>query len=207
MAPSHGALNYLEGYFRQNFSAAHELCHALLDDDHNITVTFEKMDDVKRDDLKKREWRANAFAAHLLFPFSARERLPLNGTENDRATEIKRAAREYRVNPIVVLYALQEARRLTPAEVNSLKPRLKVPRLEQDAVDMASETPKRRAARTTLLEAGLTPEYMNTCLRAYRNGDISYGKLADCLLVSPLDVPTVVSDFGLDASTLFGDTL
>ena len=198
-------INYLEGYFRQNFSAAHELCHALLDDDRSITVTFERPNDEERKELRKREWRANAFAAHLLFPLSARKRLRLGRTENDRATAIEHAAKTYCINPIVVLYALEEARRLTRQEVSTLKPRLRVSRPEQDAIDMATETVKRRTARKRLLESGLASEYVETCLRAYRQGEISYGKLADSLLVSPVDVPGVVSDFGLNLGTLFGD--
>ena len=65
-------VNYLEGYFRQNFSVAHELCHALVDDDHTVTVSFNRPNDEKQEELRKREWRANAFAAHLLFPHSVR---------------------------------------------------------------------------------------------------------------------------------------
>ena len=45
-------VNYLEGYFRQNFSVAHELCHALLDDDHTVTVSFDRPADEEQEELR-----------------------------------------------------------------------------------------------------------------------------------------------------------
>ena len=193
-------VNYLEGYFRQNFSIAHELCHALLDDDHTVTVSFNEPDDEQQEELRKREWRANTFAAHLLFPHSVRERLPLGDTEDDRFRAVKRAAESYHVNPIVVLYALQEAGRLSEEQVKGLKLGLRISKHEQAAADMAAETTNVQQRLTRLLEAGLAPEYVKTCLRAYREGEISYGKLADALLVSPVNLPSVVSDLGFDVS-------
>ena len=200
-------VNYLEGHYRQNFSVAHELCHALLDNDHTVTVSFERWEDEERKDLHKREWRANSFASHLLFPIAARQRLPLGSTQLERADVIKRAAQEYRVNPIVVLIALQEAKRLTGQDVKALRPLLKIPRPQQDAAEMAGEPPRIRSARKTLLEMGLTSEYVQTCLRAYREGEISRGKLADALLVSVVDVPSVVSVLDPNAATLNGEAL
>ncbi len=192
-------VNYLEGYFRQHFSVAHELCHALLDRDHTATVTFEKLRDEEQAELRKREWRANAFAGHLLFPNGVRKQLSLGDTDDDRVRSVRGAAESYRVNPVVVLYALQEARRLSKRQVGDLKPKLGIPKSEQDATDMAAETTKVRKRRRRLLEAGLAPEYVETCIRAHREGEISYGKLADALLVSPIDLPNVVSDLGYDA--------
>lgn len=194
-------INYLEGYFRQNFSVAHELCHALLDRDYSVSVTFARPDDEKqKEKLKRREWRANEFAAHLLFPHSARRQLSLGYTDDDHVRAVMDTARSYRVNPVVVLYALRQARRLPQQKVRDLKPRLRVSRGEQDAADMAGETPKRRQVRKTLLETGLAPEYVAICLRAHREGEISYGKLADALLVSPVEVRSVVSNLGFDAA-------
>ena len=193
-------VNYLEGYFRQNFSVAHELCHALLDDDHTVTVSFDRPADEEREELRKREWRANAFAAHLLFPHRVRERLSLGDTGDDHVRAVKHAAESYHVNPVVVLYSLQEAGRLSQQQVRNLKPGLTIPKHEQNAADMAAETTTVQQRLKGLLEMGLAPEYVKTCLRAYREGEISYGKLADALLVSPVDLPSVVSDFDYDMS-------
>ena len=195
-------VNYLEDYFRQSFSVAYELCHALLDSDHSATVSFERPDDKRQQrELQKREWRANAFAAHLLFPQSARKKLSLGDRDEDHIRAVKEAAQSYHVNPVVVLYAMEEADRLSKQTVRNLKPGLRIPRHEQDATDMVMETPKRQQVRKRLLETGLAPEYVGLCLRAYREGEISYGKLADALLVSPVEVPSVVSGLGLDAAT------
>ena len=114
-------VNYLEGYFRQNFSVAHELCHALLDDDHTVRVSFDGPADEEQEELGKREWRASAFAAHLLFPHGVRERLSLGGTEDDHLRAAKHAAESYHVNPIVVLYSLKEAGRLSKQQVPELE--------------------------------------------------------------------------------------
>ena len=200
-------VNYLEVHYRQNFSVAHELCHALLDNDHTVTVSFESPEDEEQNELQRREWRANSFASHLLFPVGARQRLPLGSADHVRANAIKRAGQEYRVNPIVVLYALQETGRLTQREVTVLKPRLRIPRAEQDAADMADEPTRIRDTRRSLLERGLSPEYVRTCLHAYQEGQVSYGKLADALLVSAVDVPSVISVLGLDAAALSGEKL
>ena len=113
---------------------------------------------------------------------------------------MKRAAESYHINPVVVLYALKEAGRLSGEQVEGLKPGLTIPKHEQDAADMAAETTKVQQRLTRLLEAGLAPEYVKTCLRAYREGEVSYGKLADALLVSPVDLPSVISDLGYDVS-------
>ena len=123
----------------------------------------------------------------------------MGDTDDDRVRSVRRAAESYRVNPVVVLYALQEAGRLSERQVGDLKPKLRIPKSEQDATDMAAETTKVRKRRKKLLEAGLAPEYVETCIRAYREGAISYGKVADALLVSPIELPTVISDLGCDA--------
>ena len=81
-----------------------------------------------------------------------------------------------------------------------MKPSLTIPKHEQNAADMAAETTTVQQRLKGLLELGLAPEHVKTCLRAYREGEISYGKLADALLVSPVDLPSVVSDFDYDVS-------
>ena len=193
-------VNYSEGYFRQNFSVAHELCHALIDDDHTVTVSFKSVNDEIQEELRRREWRANEFAAHLLFPHSIRENLILGDSDEERALAVIRAAKSYHVNPIVVLYALQDAGRLSKPQVEHLKSksRLKIPRHTQDYADMAAEPTKVRQRLTKFLEAGLAPEYVKTCHRAYREGEISYGRLADALLVSPVDLPNILAELGYD---------
>jgi Zn-dependent peptidase ImmA (M78 family) len=56
-------INYSEDVYRQRFSAAHEMAHALLDDDEEVVVSFHKSSTV---DL--REVRANTFASRYLIP-------------------------------------------------------------------------------------------------------------------------------------------
>jgi Zn-dependent peptidase ImmA (M78 family)/transcriptional regulator with XRE-family HTH domain len=189
-------VNYLDDSYRQNFSVAHELCHAILDNDCNVTVSFERPGDEEIEDRKRREWRANSFASHLLFPQSVRERLKLGATDDDRSQAIRHAADSYRINPVVVLYALQEAKRLTKQEVATLHPGLKIPRAEKDDADLDGETARIRERRKRHLESGLSPEYVETCVRAYREGEISLGRLSDALLSSPVDLSAVLANLG-----------
>ena len=124
----------------------------------------------------------------------------MGGTSEDRIRAVMRAADSYRINPIVVIYALKEARLLSKREARALEHDLKIPRNEKEDADLAGETAKVQDRRKKLLEAGLAPEYVATCLRAYREGEVSYGKLADALLVSPVDLPSVASDLGHNVS-------
>ena len=189
-------VNYTEDLFRQHFSVAHELCHSILDNDRSVTVSFERLNDEAQEELRKREWRANSFASHLLFPQNARDRMPLGGTDDDFARTIMRAAEVHRINPVVVLYALQEAGRLPEQKVSTLKPDLRIPRGAKDDADLTDLPERVKEHRKILLEAGLSPEYVETCLRAYREGQISIGKLAEALLASPVILPSVLSDLG-----------
>ena len=189
-------VNFSDDIFRQNFSVAHELCHAVLDHDCKITVSFEKERDEVAEDRRQREWRANSFASHLLFPQSVRERVQLGASDDDHVRAVRRASASYKVNPVVVLYALQDAKRLTERQVATLKPGLKVPQEQKEDADLAGETARVRDRRGRDLASGLSPEYVETCLRACREGEISVGRLADALLVSPGELAEVLTDLG-----------
>lgn len=191
-------VNYSEDLYRQNFSVAHELCHALLDVDCEVTVTFERESDETADGRKRREWRANAFASYLLFPQAAERTLELGGTVDELTTSVVRAARHYRVNPEVILYRLKETKRLTEEDVAALKPGLRIRRDDKVDSDLVGESKKVKERRRRHWESGLSPEYVETCVRAYRDGQISLGRLADALLVSPLELTHVLSDLGTD---------
>ena len=189
-------INYSEDLYRQSFSVAHELCHAILDDNYNVTVSFEQVSEEENDIRQRREWRANSFASHLLFPQSVRERFPLGVTNDDRARAICHAAVSYGINPVVVLYALEEGNRLTSQEVATLKPGLKIAQDQKDDADLAGETARVQERRERHLAVGLSSEYVDTCVRAYREGKISFGRLADALLSSPVELPAILSDLG-----------
>lgn len=190
-------INYLEDSYRQNFSAAHELCHAILDDDCPVTVSFKREQDEANEDRRSREWRANSFASHLLLPQSARDGLAWGPTDEARARSIVRMAKVYRVNPVVALYALQDAGRLSQDEVERLKSGLRIPHDEKHDADLSGEPARVRDRREQPLKAGLSSEYVETCVRAYREGQVSWGRLADALLVSPVELPTVLTDLGV----------
>lgn len=64
-------VNYSEDIYRQRFTAAHEMAHAIFDSDEEVVVSFVRPD---RDDLV--EIRANRFASCYLMPPSMLKRLP-----------------------------------------------------------------------------------------------------------------------------------
>ena len=200
-------VNFEEDLFRQNFSVAHELCHALLDKDSLVTVSFNQSGYEKHDDRQKREWRANSFASHLLFPHGVRMKIALGSSETEYIPFIRRAAETYHVNPEVILYALQEASRLSEQQVEALKPSVKLTKNEKEDADFMGETSKVKWRRKRHLEKGLSSDYIRTCLRAFSEGQISYGKLANALLVSPVDLPEMITDLGHDKMLLEGGRL
>ncbi|WP_223280157.1 XRE family transcriptional regulator [Nostoc sp. PA-18-2419] len=55
-------INYLDDLYRQNFSAAHEYCHALFDSSVGQEITYFNKNN------NGCEWRANSFAGNFLVP-------------------------------------------------------------------------------------------------------------------------------------------
>lgn len=185
-------VNYSEDVYRQRFSAAHEMAHAIFDADQGATVSFERPDGT---DLV--EIRANRFASCYLMPPAFLSKLPDPNRWSD--SDVIDWANRLRVSCSALAIALREAKladQATFARISRL-------RVAQDAkIDPElpeSLNPTQRSRKEQWLERGLSDQYVTLCFEAQSAGVISQGRLAEALLCS--------QDELLELTRLYGRTL
>jgi len=167
-------VNYDEDVYRQRFTAAHELAHALMEDsEFNVSLN--------RDGSNLLEVRANAFASHYLVPPAfARAVLSRIATWND--TTIVEWAKRLKVSTEVLRISLKEQRIIDNIIFDQLKGS-RVPRNQKVDPEIASETGRTRDRKLSLLQRGLSMHYVNECLEALNSGRISHARAAEMLMV------------------------
>jgi Zn-dependent peptidase ImmA (M78 family) len=167
-------VNYDEDVYRQRFTAAHELAHALMEDsEFNVSLS--------RDGSNLIEVRANAFASHYLIPpVFARSVLTRIATWND--TTIIEWAKRLKVSTEVLRISLKEQRIIDNITFNQLKGS-RVPRDQKIDPEIGSETGRTRDRKLSLLQRGLSMRYVNECLEALDNRRISHARAAEMLMV------------------------
>lgn len=185
-------VNYSEDIYRQRFSAAHEMAHAIFDAEQGASVSFERPDG---SDLV--EVRANRFASCYLMPPAFLSMLPNPNSWKD--SEAIDRANELRVSCSALAIALREARLVTQATYARIS-RLRVPR----AAKIDPELPEslnavQRSRKEQLLELGLSDHYVALCFEAQSSGVITQGRLAEALLCSQAKL--------LELANLYGRTL
>ncbi|MFB8787602.1 MAG: XRE family transcriptional regulator [Potamolinea sp.] len=179
-------INYLDDLYRQNFSAAHEYCHALFDSSQGQEVTYLN----SSNGSSKLEWRANSFAGSFLVPKQRVELdySPANNYE-DWISLIRQIADRFRVSSKVVIIRLSELKWIDRSLQNQLfKDRRLVIRRDEK---FDPETPPTlssgiRDKSTQIIRQGLSWHFINLCTEAYRRREITYHKLLDMLLL-PLE--------------------
>jgi len=185
-------VNYSEDIYRQRFSAAHEMAHAIFDADQGASVSFERSDGA---DLV--EVRANRFASCYLMPPAFLSKLPdPNGWSDSDAIGW---ANKLRVSCSALAIALREAKLADQATYARIS-RLRVPRdakIDPELPELLN--PAQRSRKEQLLERGLSDHYVALCFEAYSSGVISQGRLAEALLCSQAEL--------LDLLSLYGRTL
>jgi Zn-dependent peptidase ImmA (M78 family) len=181
-------VNYDEDIFRQNFTVAHETAHAIFDFDDNVNVS---MSTDKNKDY--REIRANTFASNFLIPKQALE--PLKGSSLSELM-IMKLALALHVNVEPLLIALKEAKVFDESEIQGYRS-LKVKRNQKVDPELDGLEEKIVSAKRTLLENGLSSFYVRKCHEAYVNRKISANKLAEMMLTSESDLPTLLGLFNL----------
>lgn len=113
-------VNYSEDIYRQRFSAAHEMAHAIFDADKGASVSFERPD---AGDLV--ETRANRFASCYLIPPAFLSKLPdPNGWSDSDAIDW---ANKLRVSCVALANALRGAKLADQATIARIS-RLRIPR-------------------------------------------------------------------------------
>jgi len=185
-------VNYSEDIYRQRFSAAHEMAHAIFDANKGATVSFERPEGA---DLV--EVRANRFASTYLMPPAFLSKLPNPNAWND--SDAIDWANKLRVSCSALAIALREAKLVDQPTYIRIS-RLRIPLdVKIDPELPVSLNPAQRARKEQLLERGLSDHYVALCFEAHRSGVISQGRLTEALLCSQAEL--------LELASLFGRTL
>ena len=182
-------VNLSEDVYRQRFSAAHEMAHAIFDYAQGASVSFDRTQG-----LDMLEVRANRFASCFLMPPASLALLPdpLRWSEVDAI----RWANDFRVSCHALAIALKEAKLIDEPTANRIQ-RMRVPReskIEPELPDSLNASQRERKAR--LLELGLSDFYVGLCFDAFSNGIISVGRLAEALLSSQAELTELASIYG-----------
>jgi len=185
-------INYNEDVYRQRFTAAHEAAHCILDEDDDVVVSFAKLD---RQDLK--EIRANVFASQYLLPPRSLSLIADPGRwDEDKAILW---ANKFKVSTEALAYALRESSLIDDSIVKIIK-RVRVPNeFKIDPEMPESLSPLQKERRKSLLEQGLSSQYVNRCFKMYHKGMISAGRMAEMMLIRENEL--------IDIANLFGEVL
>lgn len=182
-------VNHSEDIYRQRFSAAHEMAHAIFDSAQGASVSF---DGPNGSDYL--ELRANRFASCFLMPPPFLKKLPPPNQWSD--AEALRWANNMRVSCVALAIALKEAKLVDQANYDRIR-RLRVPReakIDPELPDSLNATQRQRKAR--LLELGLSDFYVGLCFEGFSTGVISLGRLAEALLCSHGELAELASLYG-----------
>lgn len=181
-------LNSSEDAYRQRFSAAHELAHALFDADEvaRVSLRSEKGEPLER--------RANGFASAFLMPPHLLRRLPSPEKWSDE--DARRWANEFKVSCDAFGIALNKARLLSYVASSHIRG-LRVSfadKVDPELPSTLSESQHRQ--KVALLNMGLSDHYVGLCFEAHRNEMISTGRLAEALLLSHGELQEVAALYG-----------
>ena len=182
-------VNLSEDVYRQRFSAAHEMAHAIFDYAQGSSVSFDRTQG-----LDMLEVRANRFASCFLMPPASLALLP----DPSKWSEVDaiRWANELRVSCHALAIALKEAKLIDEPTANRIQ-RMRVPReskIDPELPNSLNALQRERKAR--LLELGLSDFYVGLCFDAFSNGIISVGRLAEALLSSQAELTELASIYG-----------
>jgi Zn-dependent peptidase ImmA (M78 family)/DNA-binding XRE family transcriptional regulator len=181
-------VNSSEDAYRQRFSAAHELAHALFDAGEVARVSL------RSETGEPLERRANGFASAFLMPPHLLRLLPSPEKWSD--DDARRWANEFKVSCDAFGIALHKARVLSYSASGHIRG-LRVPlsdKVDPELPSALSESLRRQKA--ALLDLGLSDHYVGVCFEAHRNGMISTGRLAEALLLSHGELQEVAALYG-----------
>lgn len=176
-------INYLDDLYRQNFSAAHEYCHALFDSAKKQQVSYWQ----ESRGEKILEWRANSFAGSFLVP---KERLGQDyqpAADYDSWLEfIPDVARRFGVSSQVVVIRFAEMDWLGRELTNQLliDRRLVIKADEKIDPEIPDDlSPGARERLTQAIRNGLSWHFLRLAAEAYQRGEITYHKVLEMLLI------------------------
>ncbi|WP_186353488.1 MULTISPECIES: XRE family transcriptional regulator [Pseudomonas] len=182
-------VNYSEDVYRQRFSAAHEMAHALFDASDGPSITYVQTD---KDD--RRELRANTFASRYLMPPEFLRQLP--DPKRWVEADVQHWANELRVSCVALGIGLKAEGLISEAVFQHIKS-CRVPRnLKVDPELPDQLAPRQRERKARLLERGLSDSYVALCLDAASQGVITRGRLAEALLCDYEELRDLLSLYG-----------
>ena len=170
-------INYSEDVFRQRFTAAHEAAHSILDEDESVIVSFKKQNSI---DYK--EVGANYFASNYLIPSDFLYSMPSPKSWN--IEKVSEWALKFKVSVEALVYALKNNQLIETSQEMELKQAI-VPReskIDPELHENLSVLSKQR--KLEMLKRGLSDHYVHLCFKAFREQVISFGRLAEILLVN-----------------------
>lgn len=182
-------VNHSEDIYRQRFSAAHEMAHAIFDSAQGASVSFERHTGSDMVEL-----RANRFASCFLMPPAFLAQLPAPDRWTD--ADAQQWANNLRVSCVALAIALKEAKLIDAAVYNRIRG-LRVPReakVDPELPDSLNAVQRERKAR--LLKLGLSDHYVGLCFDGFSAGLISIGRLAEALLCSHGELADLASLYG-----------
>lgn len=182
-------INFSEDVYRQRFSAAHEMAHAIFDADQPPSVSFSQ---VAKDDY--REYRANSFASCFLISPQALKRLPSPQQWSDE--DARRYANRFKVSCHALGIALKEAK-FADVQTGERIRTLRVPaeaKIDPELPSSLSDSQKIR--KQHLLERGLSDYYVGLCFEARHREVITIGRLSEALLCSTSELGALAAIYG-----------
>jgi Zn-dependent peptidase ImmA (M78 family) len=168
-------VNYDEDIYRQRFTAAHEVCHAILDSSDDFVVSLQS------EKTQAREVRANKFAAHYLAPSSFLQSIP--EPKNWDTNKAKIWANRMNVSTEMLAYALQRERLISRRMVDIIKSERVSKHLKIDPEVPNTLSQRARTRKLELLARGLSDYYVKLCFESYREGIVSASRMGEMLLV------------------------
>jgi len=182
-------INYDDNIYRQNFTLAHEVGHALMDgSDFNVSFNSD-------DRTAFREYRANTFASNFLIPQDIIKKIPSSLLTIEF---IRNQANKFRVNVLPLLIAFKSANVIDQSDFFRLKKlSIKIPKREQLDYEYENLTDRLTESYTSTIERGLTPSYIKVCHEAFCKKIISGERLSEMLLTDLYDLPELLDLFKL----------
>lgn len=182
-------VNYSEDVYRQRFSTAHEMAHAIFDSEQKQGVTLHRYEG-----HDMREVRANRFASCYLMPPEFLRRLPSPSGWSE--ADAQKWANALRVSCDALGVALREAGRVDSQTSSKIRA-FRVPKESKIDPELPeSLTGAQRARKAVFLERGLSNHYVGLCLDAYSQGVISLGRLSEALLCGHGELTELASLYG-----------
>lgn len=182
-------INLSEDVYRQRFSAAHEMAHAIFDHAKGPSVSY----DLKQG-IDLLEVRANSFASNYLMPPAFLARLPDPSKWSD--SDITDWANKLRVSCHALSIALKEAKLIDDATADHIRGKRVSREAKIDPELHETLNASQRERKSTLIELGLSDFYVGLCFDAFSNGIISIGRLAEALLSSQAELGEIADIYG-----------